>query len=82
MRIQIHAGQGPRPSADNLPPPLARLSPSGELVLVELQGSLEMDGLDEAGGQTIGVLRFPQGREVGRGGQHRISQSFKYPIIC
>ncbi|KAI3625529.1 hypothetical protein CBS9595_000890 [Malassezia furfur] len=66
MRIQIHAGQGPRPADDCPlpPPPLARLSPNGELVLVELQGSLEMDGVDPEGGQTIGVLRFPEGREV------------------
>ncbi|WFC94338.1 hypothetical protein MBRA1_000968 [Malassezia brasiliensis] len=65
MRIQIHAGQGPRPADDcpPPPPPLARLSPNGELVLVELQGSLEMDGVDPEGGQTIGVLRFPEGRE-------------------
>lgn len=63
MRIQIHAGHGGKAPLEDVPPPLARLSPGGELVLVELQGSLEMDGMDPQGGQTIGTLRFPPGQE-------------------
>ena len=47
----------------HVPPPLVRLSPSGELVLVEMQGTLEMDGGDPRGGETIGTLTFPPGRE-------------------
>jgi len=47
----------------HVPPPLVRLSPSGELVLVEMQGTLEMDGGDPHGGVTIGTLALPPGRE-------------------
>ena len=47
----------------HVPPPLVRLSPSGELVLVEMQGTLEMEGGDPRGGETIGTLTFPPGRE-------------------
>lgn len=84
MRIQIHAGQGPRRADDcpPPPPPLARLTPNGELVLVELQGSLEMDGVDPEGGQTIGVLRFPEGREVRARCSRRTSLYSRSPITC
>lgn len=64
MRIPIHTGSAPGcVPRDGLPPPLVRLSPDGELVLVELQGSLEMDGSDANGGHVIGTLTFPAGRE-------------------
>ncbi|KAE8252670.1 hypothetical protein A4X03_0g6104, partial [Tilletia caries] len=39
-------------------PPVAQLSPSGELVLIELQGALELEGLDAAQPQVIGMLTF------------------------
>lgn len=69
MRIEIVPGAaltGPRAGAAGVAayPTLAKLSPSGELVLIELQGSLEMDGVSDGGGQTIGTLHFPPGREV------------------
>ncbi|WFD41906.1 hypothetical protein MPSI1_000543 [Malassezia psittaci] len=63
MRIQVHAGEELEARLDDLPQPLARLSPSGELVMIELQGSLEMDGVDPEGGQTIGKLQFHPGCE-------------------
>ncbi|WFD26784.1 hypothetical protein MNAN1_001771 [Malassezia nana] len=64
MRIPIRAGSPPGcVPRDEIPPPLVRLSPSGELVLVELQGSLEMDGCDTRGDHVLGKLSFPPGRE-------------------
>lgn len=65
MRIPIHYAPNTvkQEAASNYPAPLVRLSPSGELVLVELQGSLEMDGCDPRGGETIGTISFPTGRE-------------------
>ncbi|PKI85001.1 hypothetical protein MVES1_001074 [Malassezia vespertilionis] len=80
MRIQIHPGSAPA-SVDlsDVPGPLLRLSPNGELVLVELQGSLEMDGLVSGGGHTIGTLRFPasqEGKPVLQISHHRLEGSF------
>ena len=70
MRIEILPCGGSAAPADagaDAPPvscpQLARLSPSGQLVLIELQGALEMDGADPRGGQTVGTLKFPPGRE-------------------
>lgn len=65
MRIPIHRAtqsleNGIVPHA---PAPLARLSPSGELVLVEMQGTLEMEGVDPRGGETIGTISFPKNNE-------------------
>lgn len=70
MRIHLnlappHRGphdKGPgSPSSSSAPAPLLALSPEGELVLIELQGSLEMENVsaangDEGEGQTIGEL--------------------------
>lgn len=65
MRIPIHRATQTLEHVDvsHVPPPLVRLSPSGELVLVEMQGTLEMEGGDPRGGETIGTLTFPPGRE-------------------
>lgn len=46
------------------PPSLVRLAPSGELVLIELQGSLEIDDPHPQGGQALARLEFHKGREV------------------
>ncbi|KAE8250862.1 hypothetical protein A4X13_0g4315 [Tilletia indica] len=69
MRIDIRLpSAGPSASSSNgssssskdaiTSPPIAKLSPSGELVLIELQGALELEGLDAANPQTIGMLTF------------------------
>lgn len=63
MRIPIYTNSRPSLDGPARPPVLARLGEDGELVLVELQGSLEMDGCDPRGGETIGILQFPPGRE-------------------
>ena len=63
MRIELSVDGAQAQVGPSLPPPLARLSPSGELVLIELQGALEMEGRNPEGGQTIGKLTFPAGRE-------------------
>ncbi|UZJ54695.1 hypothetical protein CBS101457_004015 [Exobasidium rhododendri] len=47
----------------NAPPTLAKLTPSGELVLIELQGSLEIDDAHPEGGQILGKLEFHKDRE-------------------
>ena len=65
MRIEVHArGAAPAPAVDLAAtcPPLVRLSPTGELVLIELQGTLEMVG-ESTGRDTLGTLSFPAGRE-------------------
>lgn len=69
MRINIEV---PLPSkvastsqiASVAPPSLVRLAPSGELVLIELQGSLEIDDAHPEGGQALAKLEFHKGREV------------------
>lgn len=69
MRIEIHArGACETPAVDlaSSCPPLVRLAPDGQLVLIELQGSLEMVGGDSTGGHTVATLSFPPGREVRR----------------
>ncbi|WFD19511.1 hypothetical protein MCAP1_001743 [Malassezia caprae] len=80
MRIPIYTGRAPgHVPRDDLPPPLVRLSPDGELVLVELQGSLEMDGCDVHGGHVLGTLTFPTGREnqpVLQISHHRLEGTF------
>ncbi|KAE8268669.1 hypothetical protein A4X09_0g3672 [Tilletia walkeri] len=67
MRIDVRLpSAGPSASSSNgssskdaiTSPPIAKLSPSGELVLIELQGALELEGLDAANPQTIGMLTF------------------------
>ncbi|WFD30328.1 hypothetical protein MSPP1_001346 [Malassezia sp. CBS 17886] len=68
MRILLYgqqerAGDPPGNPPGDLPAPLARLGPHGDLVLIELQGALEMDHVDPHGGQTIGTLHFPPGGE-------------------
>ncbi|CAO1632259.1 unnamed protein product [Parajaminaea phylloscopi] len=56
---------GAAASQQQAPQPLLAMSPNGELVLIELQGSLEMDAqTDEEGGQTvIGELHWGQGSQ-------------------
>lgn len=46
-----------------MPSPLIRLAPSNELVMIELQGSLEMDDADPKGGQSLAKIEFYPGRE-------------------
>lgn len=46
-----------------MPNPLVRLAPSNELVMIELQGSLEIDDADSKGGQTLAKIEFHNGRE-------------------
>lgn len=57
-------------STSSIPRPLLALSPNGELILVELQGSLEMDdqGAEEGQSSTIGELIWGEGREVSTSG--------------
>lgn len=80
MRIPIHTGGAPGHGlSGDVPPPLVRLSPDGELVLVELQGSLEMDGSDVHGDHVLGTLTFPAGREnqpVLQISHHRLEGTF------
>ena len=40
------------------PSPLTALTPSGELILIELQGALEIENQSAAGGQILGTLSF------------------------
>ncbi|KDN41154.1 hypothetical protein K437DRAFT_238485 [Tilletiaria anomala UBC 951] len=68
MRIHLHLNHGssrrPTPTfGDNVPSSLTRLTPNGELVLIELQGSLEMSGLEDCGegAQLLGTLSFEKG---------------------
>lgn len=51
---------------ESVPPPLLALSPQGELVLIELQGSLEMDAPSDgvATPTVIGELHWGAGSEV------------------
>ncbi|PWN20608.1 hypothetical protein BCV69DRAFT_282821 [Microstroma glucosiphilum] len=64
-------------SRSSAPKPLLALCPNGELVLIELQGSLEMEGLDSdlssasasaegsasGGGQVVGEFSWGEGKE-------------------
>lgn len=58
-------------STAGIPRPLLALSPNGELILVELQGWLEMDdqGAEEGQSSTIGELIWGEGREVSDNGR-------------
>ncbi|PWN33490.1 uncharacterized protein FA14DRAFT_104964, partial [Meira miltonrushii] len=47
----------------HMPMPLVRLAPSNELVMIELQGSLEIDDADPKGGQALAKIEFHPGRE-------------------
>lgn len=79
MRIPIATGASAGATGPARPPALARLGPDGELVLIELQGALEMDGGDVRGGETMGVLHFPPGREehpVLQISHHRLEGTF------
>lgn len=40
------------------PSPLTALTPNGELILIELQGSLEIENQSPAGGQVLGTISF------------------------
>ncbi|CDU26349.1 uncharacterized protein SPSC_06543 [Sporisorium scitamineum] len=40
------------------PAPLTALTPQGELILIELQGSLEIENQSSHGGQTLGTISF------------------------
>ena len=40
------------------PPPLTALAPDGELLLIELQGSLEIENQSPTGGQVLGTISF------------------------
>ena len=71
MRIHLHLSEGSisnesQKYGEHVPTTLARLSPNGELILIELQGALEMAGMDEAnaGAHVIGALTFEQGISV------------------
>ncbi|KAK0527516.1 hypothetical protein OC842_004845 [Tilletia horrida] len=57
-------------SADAAPagitcPPIAKLASTGELVMIELQGALEFEGLDAGASQLIGTLTF-EGPQLSR----------------
>ncbi|KAN0065719.1 hypothetical protein ACQY0O_000849 [Thecaphora frezii] len=65
--MQIPITLGPRHTTmldSTLPPPLVELATTGELILVELQGSLEFPHpSNPAGGQVLGKFVFEDGRE-------------------
>lgn len=69
--MRIHLNLKPPSSgtdhASDLPQSIVRLTPSGELVLIELQGALDIEDLDPAGGQQLARLTFEKGREVSVG---------------
>ncbi len=85
MRIHLYIGEGNTLVCANskakserlaalhaqVPPSLTALTPNGELVLIELQGELELSGLEEEDGdggskeaQVLGKLAFEQGIKV------------------
>lgn len=41
-----------------VPAPLTALSPNGELILIELQGELEIENQSPLGGQSLGTINF------------------------
>ncbi|PWN28140.1 hypothetical protein BDZ90DRAFT_163504 [Jaminaea rosea] len=61
----VDPDQGSSAASSSVPRPLLALSPNGELVLIELQGSLEMEDQGGAEGEssTIGELIWGEGRE-------------------
>lgn len=69
MRININVPEhaissSSKISLDSMPSQIVELTSTGELVLVELQGSLEIDDPDPNGGQILGKLEFHPDREV------------------
>lgn len=83
MRIQLYLTPPSLPpttapadlsSTQQIPGPLTALTPSGELILIELQGSLEMDSAAAgssssssaaaSSGQVVGELMWGDGKEV------------------
>lgn len=47
----------------NAPSQLTSLTPNGELLLIELQGSLEIENQAKDGHQVLGTITFEEGRE-------------------
>lgn len=78
MRIQLYLTPPASDTASNAlassslatasaPAPLTALTPRGEMILIELQGSLEMDSGEMSsadGGHVVGHLEWGEGREV------------------
>lgn len=70
MRINLNLNPaGSSSSTDghhhhSLPQTIVKLSPSNELVLIELQGALDIEDLEPEGGQQLARLAFEKGREV------------------
>jgi hypothetical protein len=65
INIEVPLPSGSRSNtASSAPPTIVKLSPSGELVLIELQGSLEIDDAHPEGGQALGKLEFHKSLEV------------------
>ncbi|KAJ9479397.1 hypothetical protein PHBOTO_002890 [Pseudozyma hubeiensis] len=61
------------------PTPLTALSPSGELLLIELQGSLEIENSSPTGNQILGTISFDptrQDRPVLMISHHRLEGKF------
>ncbi|SPO23756.1 uncharacterized protein UTRI_03726_B [Ustilago trichophora] len=65
MRIHLNlptASTSGSSSTSNLlsaaPAPLTALTPHGELILIELQGSLEIENQSSSGGQILGTISF------------------------
>ncbi|GAC97511.1 hypothetical protein PHSY_005097 [Pseudozyma hubeiensis SY62] len=75
MDMDVHPS-GLRKSA---PTPLTALSPSGELLLIELQGSLEIENSSPTGNQILGTISFDptrQDRPVLMISHHRLEGKF------
>ncbi|SJX63167.1 uncharacterized protein SRS1_13991 [Sporisorium reilianum f. sp. reilianum] len=53
-----HANAASTSTLQAAPAPLTALTPHGELLLIELQGSLEIEHQSPAGGQTLGTISF------------------------
>lgn len=68
MRIHLNLPSA-SPSASSstalidAPPQLTALTPNGELLLIELQGSLEIENQAQDGNQVLGTIAFERGRE-------------------
>ncbi|KAK0564968.1 hypothetical protein OC861_004012 [Tilletia horrida] len=60
VRLPLPAASGSSAGANSeiTCPQIAKLAGTGELILVELQGSLELEGLDPSTSQMIGTLTF------------------------
>ena len=75
MRIHLHLNSSSRAgpaglpfSTAGVPSALTSLTPNGELILIELQGDLELDGVEDCGegAQALGKLSFEKGIKVCR----------------